>query len=149
MRAREKSRAVRRIADLRALQRHAAQAQAMRMSALAVELREQREREAETLGERQAGWAMCHASGPLDLGMAQVWRQAIDGQGERLRRVDEDVARHEVELQAANRAWHAASLQADAAEGLAAKARRAVSHRSEEARVNDAEDRMSLKWGWR
>jgi hypothetical protein len=140
---RDTTRRLREVAEVRELQRSAAESEAARAAAAESEARSGREAGSARLQREQEGWSALVEGRSFDPAMAGAWSSAIGQREDELDELDQalDAAANERERKATR--WHAAEAQARAADAEARRSARDAARHREEAALAEAADRAS------
>jgi hypothetical protein len=143
-RARSRAIAFEAIAEVRRVQRLAAEMDVARAASVLRALGFKREAQVETLQADQSAWARS-VSSSFNLPLAQVWARAVfDGEGA-LVGLDHEIRSGEREKEQASDSWRTALARFDAVEALAASAMREARRRRDEDALNDLTDAASQR----
>ena len=110
---------MRRIAEVRALQRQAAEQRAAGAASEQRKLEGQRKDAAEHLGEEEQSWSVSLSSSSLDLHLAGAWSASIRTGHDSLGRLDQQVRNAADESARQRDAWRTAIACSEAAEAMA------------------------------
>jgi hypothetical protein len=142
---RDAARRMREIAEVRALQQAAAEAEAVRAAAGAREAKSRRDDGASRLSDEQDGWAASMDGHRFDPGVARAWSSGVRRREDELRELEGALGTASGEEERKASAWHAARARSEAAEEEAKRSARAASRWREEASLTEIADRAARK----
>lgn len=145
MRTRARVNALRKIAQLRDLQRVAAEMEAARASARLHGLDADRDECLAVLGTDEKSWAAQLTGATINVGMALAWSDAVRNREGDIHRMNQEIWSAESDRSDRIAELQRAVAQADVAGQLASKARRDMARKHEEAVLNDLGDRMTWR----
>jgi hypothetical protein len=138
-------RTLRKIAEVRSIQRQSAEAEVARAAAATRRVEAQRAARLARLESSEQGWAALLGAPTLNLSLAAAWSaEVLDGEAE-LGRADANLALARDEQSQRNGAWSQAIARADNADDMARNAARRASRRREEAALAELADRVSRR----
>lgn len=137
--------AVRKVAQIRQVQRERAELDAARASARLRELYEQRREEAGAQRLRQAEWIQSLAGRLLSLPLAQAWAANIASGATLLTQIDGQIIEASRQKDETASDWRAAQARSEAADLIATDIERRMRRLREEATMNELVDRYA--WG--
>lgn len=143
MKPRDRTRQLREIVEVRAVQLQAAELKVAQANQALARLHAREARQQEALRQDQAQWQAALGAPSLSLPMMQTWSSQILRGATGLVQTAGEITGAESEKAARSQAWHQASALSDAADQLAASAQAADRRRLEEARLNDIADRFA------
>lgn len=143
MARRDKTRMLRRIVEVRAVQRQAAEQKVAEANQALARLDARQAAQRNALADHHRQWQAALGAPSLSLPLMQAWSfEVLKGEADLLQTAGE-IERARDEKADRSRAWHIASALADAADAVAGRAETLDRRRLDEARLNEVSDRFA------